>query len=225
MFSEAEGQTSINSDVAKPMTTDTPFWIASCTKFITTVAALQCVGKGLLQLDAPVYEALPEWKAPEILTGFDDLGEPQLKLATKQITLRQLLTHSSGMGHNFLSSDLASWRQGEGQHLGASEERVVSLMLYLISHTWKYSDREMQIKRVALPLLHEPGGGYMYSVEVDWAGKIVERVNGGVRLGEYMKQHIFDPLGMTLTGFRLAENEYIRDLLRKRHNVHQPANC
>ena len=53
----------------------------------------------------------------------------------------------------------------------------------------------------------------MYSVAIDWVGVMVERVNGGVRLGEYMKQHIFDPLGMTLTGFRLAENEHIRDRL------------
>jgi CubicO group peptidase (beta-lactamase class C family) len=77
----------------------------------------------------PVYKVLPEWKTPEILTGFDDLSEPQLKLATKKITLRQLLTHSSGMGYDFLSPDLASWRQWKGQSLGASEEPIVSLVL------------------------------------------------------------------------------------------------
>ncbi|KAL3255981.1 hypothetical protein ABHI18_007884 [Aspergillus niger] len=213
IFSEAEGQTSIDTDVAKPMTTGTTFWIASCTKLITTVAALQCVEKGILQLDDPVYKVLPEWKTPEILTGFDDLSEPQLKLATKKITLRQLLTHSSGMGYDFLSPDLASWRQWKGQSLGASEEPIVSLVLYLICHAWKHSDRWMQIKRLALPLLYEPGDGWMYSVAIDWVGVMVERVNGGVQLGEYMKQHIFDPLGMTLTGFRLAENEHIRDRL------------
>ncbi|KAL2829114.1 beta-lactamase/transpeptidase-like protein [Aspergillus pseudoustus] len=189
----AEGQTSLNPDVATPMTTNTTFWIASCTKLITTVAALQCVEKGLLQLDAPIYEVLPEWKAPEILTGFDGLGEPQLKPATKKITLRQLLTHSSGMGYDFLSPDLASWRQWKGQPLGASDEPI--------------------IMRQALPLLYEPGDGWMYSVAIDWVGKMVERVNGGVRLGEYMKQHILDPLGMTSTSFSLAENEHIRDRL------------
>jgi CubicO group peptidase (beta-lactamase class C family) len=71
----------------------------------------------------------------------------------------------------------------------------------------------MQIKRLALPLLYESGGGWMYSVAIYWAGKMVERANGGVGLGGYMKQHIFDPLGMTLTGFRLAENGRFRDRL------------
>ncbi|GKZ34819.1 hypothetical protein AbraIFM66950_005175 [Aspergillus brasiliensis] len=193
IFSEAQGQTSINSDLAKPMTTDTTFWIASCTKLITTVAALQCVEKGLLQLDAPIDTVLPEWKAPQILTGFKDSGEPQLKPATKMITLRQLLTHSSGMGYDFLSSKLARWRQWKGQPIGASEEPLT--------------------ERQALPLLLEPGDGWRYSVATDWVGKMVERVNGGARLGEYMKKHIFDPLGMSSTSFRLAENKHIRDRL------------
>lgn len=108
------------------MTIDTTFWIASCTKLLTTIAALQCVEKGLLSLDADISNVLPEWEAPEILTGFDDAGEPQLKKATKHITLRQLLTHSSGMGYDFLSPGLAKWRQWKGEPIGASEEPIVS---------------------------------------------------------------------------------------------------
>lgn len=60
-----------------------------------------------------------------------------------------------------------------------------------------------------MPLLYEPGEGWKYSVGIDWAGKMVERVNGGTRLGEYMKKNIWDPLGMTSTGFRPKENEKI----------------
>lgn len=60
-----------------------------------------------------------------------------------------------------------------------------------------------------MPLLYEPGEGWQYSVSIDWAGKMVERVNGGIRLGEYMKKNIWDPLGMTSTGFRPKENENI----------------
>jgi len=61
-----------------------------------------------------------------------------------------------------------------------------------------------------MPLLYEPGDGWAYSCAIDWAGQMVERVNGGMRLGDYMKKHIWDPLGMTSTGFRPAENETIR---------------
>jgi CubicO group peptidase (beta-lactamase class C family) len=64
-----------------------------------------------------------------------------------------------------------------------------------------------------MPLLYGPGEGWAYSVSIDWAGKMVERVNQGVRLGEYMKQHIWEPLGMSSTGFRPEENEHIRSHL------------
>ncbi|KIW55396.1 hypothetical protein PV05_07679 [Exophiala xenobiotica] len=193
IYSQAEGQTSVTPEAAKPMTIDTTFWIASCTKLLTTIAALQCVEKGLLSLDADISNVLPEWEASEILTGFDDAGEPQLKKATKHITLRQLLTHSSGMGYDFLSPGLAKWRQWKGEPIGASEEPIE--------------------KRQFLPLIYEPGQGWSYSVGIDWAGKIVERVNGGIRLGDYMKQYIWGPLGMTSTGFRLDQNESIRNHL------------
>ncbi|KIW37031.1 uncharacterized protein PV06_10664 [Exophiala oligosperma] len=193
IYSQAEGQTSVDPDEAKPMSIDTTFWIASCTKLATSIAALQAVEKGLLDLDADISKVLPEWKEPEILTGFSDAGEPQLKKASKKITLRQLLSHSSGMGYDFLNPELAKWRQFKGQPIGASGEPLT--------------------KRQFLPLVYEPGEGWSYSVAIDWAGKMVEKVNGGVRLGEYLKRHIWEPLGMTSTGFRIAENDRIRNNL------------
>jgi len=107
------------------MSLDTTFWIASCTKLLTTVAALQCVEKGLLSLDTDVSDILHEWKTSEILTGFDESGEPQLSKATNTITLRQLLTHSSGMGYDFLSPELAKWRRWRGEKPGPSVEPLV----------------------------------------------------------------------------------------------------
>ena len=76
---------------------------------MTTVAAMQCVEKGLLDLDDDVTTILPEWKFPDILTGFGESGEPTFRKATKTITLRQLLTHSAGMGYDFLSPKLIEW--------------------------------------------------------------------------------------------------------------------
>lgn len=110
------------------MTLDTTFWIASCTKLLTTIAALQCVERGQLSLDTDVSDILPEWKTAEILTGFNENGEPQLSKTTPRITLRQLLTHSSGMGYDFLSADLAKWRQWRGEKPGPSPEPLVGLI-------------------------------------------------------------------------------------------------
>src|SRR6267154_6326988 len=79
-----------------PMTTDTVFWIASMTKAITSMAAMQLVEQGKLTLDDPVAGVLPELSAPQVLTGFNPSGEPQLRPAKGSITLRHLLTHTSG---------------------------------------------------------------------------------------------------------------------------------
>ncbi|KIW17904.1 hypothetical protein PV08_05099 [Exophiala spinifera] len=189
IYAQAEGQTSVDPENAKPMSIDTTFWIASCTKLATSIAALQAVERGLLDLDADVSKILPEWKEPDILTGFSDAGEPQLKKATKKITLRQLLTHSSGMGYDFLSPLLAQWRQFQGEPSGPSGEPIT--------------------KRLLLPLIYEPGEGWSYSIAIDWIGKMIERANGNIRLGDYLKRHIWEPLGMTSTGFRVPENDQI----------------
>jgi CubicO group peptidase (beta-lactamase class C family) len=72
-----------------PIDLNSTFWIASCTKLFTSIAALQCVERGLVSLDEDVSRILPEWKSPDILQGFDDkTGAPILKKATKKITLR-----------------------------------------------------------------------------------------------------------------------------------------
>jgi len=92
-------------------------WLASVTKLLTTVAALQCEEKGLFGLDDPISKILPAWASPDILTGFDEsTGEPVFRKATKSITLRHLLTHTSGMaleqGHPLLAR-WRSWTQGK----------------------------------------------------------------------------------------------------------------
>jgi len=79
---------------------------------MTTIAALQCVDKGLLHLDEKVSSILPEFEHPDILVSFDsETGQPHFKKANNKITLRQLLTHSSGMGYGFTSTKLVRWRK------------------------------------------------------------------------------------------------------------------
>ncbi|KEF56667.1 beta-lactamase [Exophiala aquamarina CBS 119918] len=191
---QAVGVTSVDPINRRPMTEDTTFWIASCTKLITTVAALQCVERGQLALDEDVSTILHELNSPDVLVGFDaQSGEPTLRKSQERITLRQLLTHSSGNMNDLLSPEIKKWRPWQKPALNDDDGEIV--------------------KRFLTPLLFEPGHGWVYGGGLDWAGRMVERVNGGIRLGDYFKKHIFEPLGMRSTGFRPSENESIRESL------------
>lgn len=77
---------------------------------MTAIVALQCVEKGLLSLDDDISRVLPEWKEREILLGFDDTtGEPLLEKTDEKMSLRMLLTHSSGLGYAFMNDDFAKY--------------------------------------------------------------------------------------------------------------------
>ncbi|KAH8886101.1 putative D-aminoacylase [Thozetella sp. PMI_491] len=160
-------------------------WVASCTKLVTAVAVLQCVEKGLLNLDEEIATVLTEWRERSILLGFDDAsGEPLLEKANGPITLRMLLTHQSGLGYAFIRPELKRFvehREAAGE---LKSEHIAD----------KYF----------LPLLFEPGSSWEYGVGADWAGRMVERVTNQ-NLGAYMQEYIFDPLGMDSTTFRLRD--------------------
>ena len=98
-----------------PVSTNTVMWLASCSKLVTTIAALQCVGRGLFDLHSPadVERLLPEWSNLQILTGFED-GRPQLQTAKEKITLARFLTHTSGLTYDFYPP-LSEWRLSRGE--------------------------------------------------------------------------------------------------------------
>ncbi|KIV78526.1 hypothetical protein PV11_10235 [Exophiala sideris] len=193
IFFHAQGYTSVDESVAKPITADAIFWIASCTKLMTTISALQCVERGLLALDEDVSRVLPELKSKNILTGFTGTKTPIFQKATRNITLRHLLTHSSGLGYDFLSPTLKAWQEWNSIDISTSRTRG------------------NLAKEYDLPLLFEPGEGWEYGVGIDWVGRMIERVHGR-KLGDYMREHIWEPLGMESTTFHLDGNE---DLQRR----------
>ncbi|KAL1630985.1 hypothetical protein SLS56_004659 [Neofusicoccum ribis] len=164
-----------------PLALDAVMWIASCTKVMTSIAAMQCVERGQLSLDAPVYDILPELRDREIIDGFDDDGKPKLRKNTTPITLRLLLTHSSGIGYDEMSPVLMAWRKSVGQKPGGSTLE----------------------QRFTYPLLFEPGTQWMYGAGIDWAGRMVERVSN-TRLQAYMEQHLWGPLGIKDLTFHLS---------------------
>jgi CubicO group peptidase (beta-lactamase class C family) len=131
-YSHASGVTSLfpnsnDAEAAKPMALDSVCFIASCTKLMTTVAALQCVEQGLVALDDDLAEKMEELKDIQILKGFDDRGEPILEKAKNKVTLRLLLTHSSGFSYDVSHPLLLQWRKWRGEAPGTLSGSFVSL--------------------------------------------------------------------------------------------------
>ena len=158
-----------------PLTQDDLFQIASMTKAIASVAAMQLVEQGRLSLDADIGTVLPQLATPEMLEGFDGEGKPVTRPAAGPITLRHLLTHTSGLGYEFMSAELTQYRA----HHPAAPGTLASL---------------------SAPLLADPGTQWIYGVSTDFVGLAVEAASG-MRLGDWLARHVTGPLGMTDTSF------------------------
>ncbi|KAI0670192.1 beta-lactamase/transpeptidase-like protein [Trametes maxima] len=161
---------------------DSIMWIASCTKLQTSIAVMQCVERGIVDLDESVYTHLPELKNREILTGFDASGQPTYRTNPTEITLRHLLTHASGFGYNDSHPLLVQWRRWRN-------ERALGRTV---------------VERYNFPLLFEPGTSWMYGCGHDWAGLLVARATGSRSLEDYFRAHIWEPLGLTDFTFSLS---------------------
>jgi methyl acetate hydrolase len=169
------------------MTTDTVFWIASMTKAITSAAAMQLVEQGKLALDHPIKYVLPELSAPQVLEGFDTTGEPRLRPANQQITLRHLLTHTAGFVYDIWNADIGRYMETKGIPGIITCENAA----------------------LALPLVFDPGDKWDYGINIDWVGKAVERVSQQ-SLGDYLGEHLFVRIGMKDTGFKLTDEHRSR---------------
>ena len=161
------------------MTLDTVFRIASMTKAVTGVAAMQCVERGQLALDQPAGEIMPELAEPQVLEGFDADGEPCLRPARRKITLRMLLTHTAGFVYPVWNAKLQPLCRERPAFPRSCPGKLAALNA---------------------PLAFEPGERWEYGINIDWAGRMVEAVSGQ-DLDAYMREHIFAPLGMRDTGF------------------------
>jgi methyl acetate hydrolase len=167
-----------------PMTADTVVWIASMTKAVTGACAMQLVERGKLSLDGPIAEVLPELGRVQVLEGFDADGKPRLRTPKRAITLRHLLTHTAGYAYDIWNADIARYLAETGT------PGIISC----------------KNAALALPLVADPGDKWEYGINIDWAGKAVEAVSGQ-NLAQYMQENIFNPLGMTDTGFKIGPSQ------------------
>lgn len=170
------------TDQAAAMDPDTVVWIASMTKAVTTVAAMQQVEAGRLSLDAPIADVLPQLAAPQVLLGFaPEGGAPMLRPARRPITLRHLLTHTSGFSYDIWNPGIGAWMAANG---------VPGIIT-------------CQRAALTTPLVADPGERWEYGIGIDWAGLAVEAVTGK-RLADVLAERVTGPLGMADTAFRIG---------------------
>src|SRR5579862_2777290 len=171
---------------ASVMTRDTVFRVASMVKAITSVAALQLVEQNKLSLDAPVPDIEPAIGSPQVLDGFDAKGLPQLRPAQRPITLRHLLTHTSGLAYRLW--DAKAVQYAKSLALLPQPQRKLA---------------------PPTPLMFDPGTRWQYGTGINWVGRIVEAISGEP-LDVYFRKHILDPLGMNDTAFVITPQQRAR---------------
>ena len=182
LYSGAFGKRDSASGVdVKP---DSIFAIASMTKAITSVAAMQLVERGKVKLHEPVSKYLPELAKLDVLMGFDAAGKPVLRPAIKPITLRHLLTHTSGFAY-------PTWHEGMFKYTQATAPLPPGVVAPLV------------------PLMFEPGAAWQYGYSADWTGRLVEAVSG-LNLEQYFQRNILQPLGMNDTSFIFPAEKFDR---------------
>ena len=160
----------------RPLATDALFRIASMTKPVTSVALMQLIEQGKIGLDDPAEKYLPELKNPMVVESFDaKTGDYKLRPASKPATVRNFLTHTSGLAYPFTS---AIWRD--------------------------FKPRAGESYPFGGPMLFDPGERWHYSTSTDVVGRLVEVVSGQ-KFEDYFREHIFVPLKMNDTSYNVPE--------------------
>lgn len=180
-----------NTRLASP---DDIYWIYSCTKVVTCVAAMRLVENGTIKLDDPVSKYLPEFANLKV----KDKKTGNVSDAKNTMTVQHLFTMMGGLDYNFKAEPIAKAIQAEG----ADTLSIVRSM-------------------AEVPLQFEPGENYTYSLCHDVLGAVVE-IASGMKLSEYLQKNIFDPLGMKDIGFR--PNEEQKKRFSAQYNYHNGSN-
>lgn len=183
----------LDVDTPRVIDADTIFRIYSMTKPVTSVAAMMLFEEGHFQLDEPLAQFLPEFTDMQVLVG-GDADDPQLEPARSLITLRQLLTHTSGLTYDFMMSSPVDALYRRHKITYAAGEGSAADVTRRLSE---------------LPLLFHPGSRWNYSVSTDVLGRVIEVISGQP-LDRFLAQRIFEPLGMTDTGFHVEAGKLER---------------
>lgn len=172
-----------DSAATAPLQTDAIFAIASMTKAITTAAALQLVEQRKIALDEPAVKHFTDLGSAKVLHGYDAAGRPILKPPVKTITLRNLLSHTSGFCYSIWDAQATEYQKKAAAPAPGTNPLP--------------------------PLMFEPGTRWQYGTGIDWAGRMVENVSG-MSLEDYFQKHLIGPLGMKDTSYVLKAEQFDR---------------
>ena len=191
VYHAAKGKADVES--GKNMSKDAIFRIASQTKAITSTAVMMLWEEGKFRLDDPISKFIPEFKNPRVLQNFR-YGDTTFTAvpANKEITIRHLLTHTSGLGYGVIDGD---------ERMKMIYHKAGIIDLYT---TENISIGDNIKKLAALPLHHNPGEKYTYSEGLDVLGYLIEIVSG-IPFDQFLRTRLFDPLGMNDTWFYLPD--------------------
>ena len=190
-YSDAEAKTTLKKDDI--------FRIASQTKAITSLAVMMLFEEGKLLLDDPISKYIPEFKNPKVLSSLNWADTTYSTIPAKsEITIRQLLTHTSGLDY---------------AEIGSQDFKAIYAKSKIPSGTGMHSANQLLADKIkllgSLPLKHHPGEQYTYGLNTDVLGYLVEVVSGQ-SLDQFFKTRIFQPLGMNDTYFYLPAEKYNR---------------
>jgi methyl acetate hydrolase len=192
IYSGAFGKRDSTSGVN--VTTESIFAIASMTKAVTSTAAMQLVEQGKVTLDEPLAKHLPQLSKLDVLEGFDkSTGKPVLRPAKKPVTLRLLLSHTSGFAYD-------TWNEKMSKYAALVAPLPPGVSAPYPGALWG---------RTPLPLVFEPGTGWQYGPSADWTSLLVETISGQT-LEQYFQRYIFAPLGMKDTSYVLPPEKFDR---------------
>lgn len=192
VYDRAFGVSEIKSGT--PMKTDDIFRIASQTKAITSIGLMMLFEEGKFLLDDPVSKYIPEFSNPVVIEKYNPKDTTYTTVpANREITIRNLLTHTSGIEYAVIGSPMMRAIYAKGGITGGfgNDKTTIGDDIRLLGK---------------LPLLHKPGERYTYGLNVDVIGYLIE-VLSGINLDRFLRERIFEPLGMADTWFYLPASK------------------
>ncbi len=190
VHSEAVGFRDLEAQA--PMSTDAIFRIYSMSKPVTGVALMMLYEEGKFRLSDPVEMYIPQMKDLQVYAGMDADGNMITEAQNHKMTIRELMSHTGGLSYGIFAQSPVDEMYVQAGLLGTGDTLE------------EFADKLGQI-----PLKHQPGSRWEYSVSVDVQGYLVEKLSGQ-SFGEFLEERIFDPLGMTDTDFHVPEEKASR---------------
>lgn len=189
-----------------PVGPDTIWRLYSMTKPVTGIAAMLLIEDGKMKLDQPIADFLPAFANMKV-QNTPDGSLTDVRPAKGPITVRQLLTHTAGLGYNIIQKGPIKKAYDDAGIVGGQASRLPIPGLAPVDPAPSLA--AMADRLAALPLVYEPGTQWSYSISLDLMGRLIEVVSGQA-FDAFLKARLFDPLGMTSTGFMVEREDVAR---------------